>query len=188
MAAQWVCTVCGYVHDENSPPDNCPVCGVDRSKFEPLKHAKISLLQDMLATFQPHAVAAHFPNALLPTALLFTVIALLFVPLSLSAAAWYLLLILLLAVPATMATGIYEWKTRFEGKPATIFKRKIQLASLLIILLLITVGMRFILGDPLAHDGLWKWGFLGLLFAMLGCVSLLGHYGGKLVFSLMNRK
>ena len=26
-----------------------------------------------------------------------------------------------------------------------------------------------------------------LIFAMLGCVTLLGHYGGKLVFSLMGK-
>ena len=94
---------------------------------------------------------------------------------------------MLTAIPATLLTGIYAWKTRFEGKPATIFKRKLQLASLLLTLLLITVGLRLSLGDPLAHDGLWKWGFFGLLFTMLGCVGLLGHYGGKLVFSLMNR-
>ena len=188
MTEQWICTVCGYIHDGNEPPDNCPVCGVDRSKFEPLQQVEVSLLQDMLKTFQPHAVAAHFPNALLPTALLFCTVALVFVPLSLSAAAWYLLLILLLAVPTALVTGIYEWKIRFAGKPATIFKRKIQLASLLMVLLLITVGLRFSLGDPLAHKGLWKWGFLGLLCAMFGCVGLLGHYGGKLVFSLMNRK
>jgi hypothetical protein len=30
---QWVCDICGYVHDEEEPPDNCPVCGAPRSKF-----------------------------------------------------------------------------------------------------------------------------------------------------------
>ena len=188
MVKKWKCSVCGYIHDGAEPPENCPVCGVDRSKFEPLEQEKVSLIQEMMETFQPHAVAAHFPNALLPTALLFIVIAMFIAPLSLSDAAWYLLLVLLPTIPATMATGLYEWKTRFEGKTATIFKRKIQFASILIILLFITVGLRFSLGDPLAADGLWKWGFLGLLFAMLACVGVLGHYGGKLVFSLMNRK
>jgi hypothetical protein len=141
----------------------------------------------MVVTFQPHAVAGHFPNALLPTALLFTVIALFIAPLSLSAATWYLLLVLLPAIPATLLTGLYQWKTRFAGKSATIFQRKIQLASLLLILLLITVGLRYTLGDPLSAGAVWKWGFCGLLLAMLGCVTLLGHYGGKLVLSLMNR-
>jgi hypothetical protein len=30
---QWVCDICGYVHDEDEPPDTCPVCGAPRSKF-----------------------------------------------------------------------------------------------------------------------------------------------------------
>jgi len=32
---QWKCGVCGYVHDDDEPPDNCPICGAPRSKFEP---------------------------------------------------------------------------------------------------------------------------------------------------------
>ena len=32
----WICKVCGYVHYGPEPPDECPVCGVDASEFEPL--------------------------------------------------------------------------------------------------------------------------------------------------------
>lgn len=187
MTTQWKCTVCGYLHTGESPPDRCPVCGADASKFVAVEQAKVSLLQEMRESFQPHAVAGHFPNALLPTALLFTAVALFVTPLSLSDATWYMLLVLIPTIPATLVTGLYQWKTRFAGKSATIFQRKIQLASLLLILLLITVGLRYSLGDPLQGSAVWKWGFCGLLLSMLGCVTLLGHYGGKLVFSLMNR-
>ena len=31
----WVCTVCGYVHEGDAPPDNCPVCGKPWSVFIP---------------------------------------------------------------------------------------------------------------------------------------------------------
>jgi len=184
---QWECTVCGYIHSGANPPDICPVCGADVSKFKEVAQARVSLFQEMRETFQPHAVAGHFPNALVPTALLFTAVALFVTPLSLSDATWYMLLVLLPMIPATLLTGLYEWKSRFAGKTATIFQRKIQLASLLMFLLVITVGLRYSLGDPLLGSAVWKWGFCGLLLAMLGCVTLLGHYGGKLVFSLMNR-
>lgn len=30
---KWKCTVCGYVHTGDEPPEKCPVCGADRSKF-----------------------------------------------------------------------------------------------------------------------------------------------------------
>jgi len=30
---KWKCTVCGYVHTADEPPEKCPVCGADSSKF-----------------------------------------------------------------------------------------------------------------------------------------------------------
>ena len=34
MKKRWRCTVCGYIHTGDNPPDICPVCGVDASFFE----------------------------------------------------------------------------------------------------------------------------------------------------------
>ena len=31
--AKWVCSVCGYVHEGDTPPEKCPTCGVPASKF-----------------------------------------------------------------------------------------------------------------------------------------------------------
>lgn len=33
---KWRCTVCGYVHEGDEPPDKCPVCGADKRQFEPV--------------------------------------------------------------------------------------------------------------------------------------------------------
>lgn len=30
---KWECSVCGYVHEGEEPPDECPVCGADKSAF-----------------------------------------------------------------------------------------------------------------------------------------------------------
>ncbi len=30
---KWKCTVCGYIHEGEEPPETCPVCGADKSKF-----------------------------------------------------------------------------------------------------------------------------------------------------------
>ncbi|MBN2530464.1 MAG: hypothetical protein JXR76_29020 [Deltaproteobacteria bacterium] len=35
LPRQWVCTVCGYVHEGDGPPDTCPVCGQPWSVFVP---------------------------------------------------------------------------------------------------------------------------------------------------------
>jgi len=31
---KWRCTVCGYTHNGDEPPEKCPVCGADKSLFE----------------------------------------------------------------------------------------------------------------------------------------------------------
>ncbi|MBP1737418.1 MAG: Rubrerythrin [Oscillospiraceae bacterium] len=31
---KYVCTVCGYVHEGNEPPEKCPICGAAASKFQ----------------------------------------------------------------------------------------------------------------------------------------------------------
>ncbi len=37
---KWRCTVCGYIHKGEEPPEQCPVCGADKSKFVPYEEEK----------------------------------------------------------------------------------------------------------------------------------------------------
>ncbi len=30
---KWKCTLCGYIHTGDKPPDECPVCGAPKDKF-----------------------------------------------------------------------------------------------------------------------------------------------------------
>lgn len=30
---EWLCEICGYIHEDEEPPAECPVCGAPRSKF-----------------------------------------------------------------------------------------------------------------------------------------------------------
>ena len=36
MAKKWICPVCGYVHEGDTPPERCPQCKVPGSKFKEL--------------------------------------------------------------------------------------------------------------------------------------------------------
>ena len=45
--SNWVCEVCGYVHEEDEPPSKCPLCGAPRSRFASLDDAD-DLLDDDL--------------------------------------------------------------------------------------------------------------------------------------------
>ena len=38
--AKWVCTVCGYVHEGEQPPEQCPVCRQPAEKFKKVEEVK----------------------------------------------------------------------------------------------------------------------------------------------------
>lgn len=182
MAKKWKCTVCGYVHDGAEPPANCPVCGADRSQFIPLEEVKVNLLRDMLDTFVLHPVAAHFPNGLIPTAVLFLLLALLTGNSCLDHAVFYLLGMVLAVIPVSMSSGIYDWRTRYHGERALIFYKKISLAGTLLLLVLSALVLRYAHPALLAENGSGKWVYVGLVLTMLPVVTLLGHYGAKLAY------
>lgn len=31
---KWICDVCSYEHEGDTPPEECPVCGVDSTHFQ----------------------------------------------------------------------------------------------------------------------------------------------------------
>ncbi|MEG0180225.1 MAG: NADH peroxidase, partial [Oscillospiraceae bacterium] len=37
--AKWVCKVCGYVHEGDSAPEQCPICKVPASQFTKLEES-----------------------------------------------------------------------------------------------------------------------------------------------------
>ena len=191
MAKVWRCTVCGHLHQGETPPEQCPVCGMDRDSFalvapEPAavtsKAADTGLLRELVAVFMPHAVAAHFPNALIPTIWLFLLLFAVTALPSFESTAFYLLVMSLLAVPVTMATGLYDWKSRFGGVMTPLFRKKIFLSCQLLVSLGLATGLyRANSGILQQHGGLF-WLFLLFLVIALTSVVLLGHYGAVLVF------
>ena len=42
MAKKWICTVCGYVHEGDTPPEKCPQCKVPASKFKELEEGNVT--------------------------------------------------------------------------------------------------------------------------------------------------
>ncbi len=34
---KFVCNVCGYIHEGDCPPEECPLCGVDATNFDPIE-------------------------------------------------------------------------------------------------------------------------------------------------------
>jgi len=177
MAKQWQCTVCGYIHEGPEPPEFCPVCGAPASKFELLPGAEPEPPQQPALSMHLHPILAHFSNGLMPVVWLFLLLIWLLGRSALEEAVLWMVGVVTLAAPLSLATGIYDWKTRFGGGKAPIFTRKIILAVVLILLGALALVLRIYGGS-----GVQLLYYL-CLAAMLGCVTLLGYYGGKLVFS-----
>jgi uncharacterized membrane protein len=184
----WRCTVCGYLHEGDSPPESCPVCHATADKFELVETAvnrslglrlKDELLQ-MRETFAPHAVSAHFPAALIPTCTLFLLLAVVRGYQPLEFAAFALLVVIVISLPLTMLTGFLIWQKNYRKSRSAIFIKKICLAVTLLLVALPTLLWRWFNPDLLAGGGAVVVPYSLIHLLMLACVTLLGHYGGML--------
>lgn len=146
-------------------------------------------LKDMCKTFVLHAVAAHFNNGLLPSALLFLFLTLLSGDPYFERTVLHLMIIALCMVPVSFFSGVRDWRAKFHGGRAPIFYRKMWLSGVLFLLVASAAGLRLARPGLLLQGGACKWIYLGCLIGTLPVVVMLGHYGGKLAFQWkeMNR-
>lgn len=188
MARRWQCTVCGYVHEGNEPPEFCPVCGADKSKFIPLDTEKTGLFHELVSAFKLHPVLAHFPGGLMPTAALFLVFYFVTKQAGVEHASFWLVLVLTIVVPFSLATGIHDWYKYFGRDHAPVFYKKLALALTLLTLGLVAIALRYDQPGLLASDSWHRWLYLLCLLGMLTCISLLGHYGSLLLVQVVQRQ
>jgi len=62
---KWRCTVCGYIHEGEEPPDECPVCGADKSMFEEVteEEPQVSEAADTQKEAEGKSAAEKKPDA-----------------------------------------------------------------------------------------------------------------------------
>lgn len=204
---KWKCTVCGYIHEGDEPPDECPVCGADGSKFiemddeEPTQtetektesetkeadlqsedstpSLKHNRLFDLMVKHHIHPVSVHIPNGVLPVSVIFIFLAAIFNFTGLSQAAFYNLVFVVLAMPLVLFSGYIEWRTKYEGKLTTLFKTKMVCGAVVTFTAIILVVWLFV--DPQVAAS-FKLSFLFINIVMLAAATIAGFLGGKLVF------
>jgi len=206
---KWRCTVCGYIHTGEEPPEKCPVCGSDRSKFvempvipvieEPvsdnIKKAKAgpadhisyflrgyNYLTDQISRHHVHPISVHIPNGLLPVSVIFIVLAQLFHFNPLARAAFYNMRVVLIAMPIVLFTGYIDWQNRYKGKLSYRFVIKMICGSVVLLSSLILVIWQIFDPSVMEEASMTRWGFLLLCFLMLAAAFMAGYQGGKLVF------
>lgn len=211
VVKRWRCTVCGYVHTGDEPPEKCPVCDAPKKMFveidadgkalsEPVtdeidpamaqpveKEQKKSAsffakIAALSLKFHLHPITVHFPNGILPAVVVFLGISVYFNIVTLETAAYYNLIFVLLMLPVVLLTGFIEWQKRYKGVKTAIFIIKIICSLIVLALVNVLVFWRLIDPAVIAEGSPSKLIYLGIAGVMLAVVGLAGHLGGKLVF------
>ena len=195
---KWECSVCGYIHIGEEPPDECPVCGADSSKFaEVIEVAAENVKKENSPETNPgmfdklvqlmlkhhlHPIAVHTPNGIVPAAALFLFLAMGLKMSSFEVPAFYNMVFVLLAMPVVLFTGFIEWQKTYKGARTSIFVIKISCGAVVLVSLIILVAWRMINPDVAGPESSAKWLYFLLHLLVLSAVILAGNLGGKLVF------
>jgi len=130
----------------------------------------------------PHPVSVHFPIALCISAALFTLLGTLFGVVSLHTAALYnLAFAALMALPA-IAAGFLSWYYNYGGAMTSIFRKKIMLSVLLMVLIAVALIVRLAVLGGEGENGAWRWFYTVIVWSLAPTVMGLGYLGGKITF------
>ncbi|MCF8076216.1 MAG: rubredoxin [Desulfotignum sp.] len=204
----WKCTVCNYVHNGEFPPEKCPVCGADKSKFveihpsdepdeskpeagdsavsepekteTPVPQSLYQKITDLMIRHHAHPILVHTPNGILPIAAVLFVIAWLFDATLPAKAAAVNLVFVVLALPLVVYTGVLEWQKKYNQADTLLFRIKILAATLTCASCLIS--LIWFLVNPAVLSTSLAWIFILINLIMLASAGIAGHIGGKLVF------
>ena len=199
---KWKCTVCGYIHEGEQPPEKCPLCGADRTKFiEITEEAPVTsdttpadtstdsrLFRAYQATtrwmtrLHGHPISVHIPNGVLPVAVIFLFLGILFHSEPMCLAAFYNLVFVVISMPAVLFSGYIDWKNRFGGNLTRLFLVKMVCGGFVSIIGLLLVIWRLVNPFVAAPDSGNRISFFLVHLLMLAIAVLAGFLGGKLVF------
>lgn len=206
---QWQCIICGYIHTGPEPPEICPVCGADRSKFVLLEKVTKPVVVDIedapaavetplpqepdagpfldryrrwidiAIEYHAHPIAVHIPNGVVPITVAMVLLAALFDWPAIGRASVYNMGFIFLSMPVVLFTGYLHWQYKFGGNMTDLFKWKIICGGIVFVLSFILFVWGIFSPESARDPGFF---FLLLHIVMLGVAGVAGWLGGKLVF------
>ncbi len=207
---KWECSVCGYIHQGDQPPETCPVCGADQSKFvelesekprqdgpeepepqakqaemkseDPAAFAKRNRLFGLMVKHHVHPISVHIPNGVLPASVIFIFLATAFNLTGLGQAAFYNLVFVIFALPLVLFSGYLEWQKKYNGALTRLFLTKMICAAIVSLSSVVLVVWFFLDPQVSASDSAQRMPFLLVNLVMLSAATIAGFIGGKLVF------
>ncbi len=208
---RWECSVCGYIHTGEEPPEKCPVCGADKSKFVELPpeesapsesaETKIETVQNsetaagtespagfyglvsnLMTRHHAHPISVHIPNGVVPLSVLFIILAAMFNFFGLAQAAFYNLIFVLLAMPLVLFSGYNDWQRKYGGNMTKLFMAKMICAAVVTLSAFLIVIWHMINPEVAMATSSHRILFISLNMIMLAAAGIAGFLGGKLVF------
>ena len=140
-------------------------------------------LAQRIADLYPHSIIVHFPIAFSTTVSLFSILYLLTGEASFELASYYILTLGLLASPFCGLSGVFSWKMKYRGVRNNAFSRKIWLTVALMGVTIVCFIWRFYDPTVLVGETNMSYVYLAMQIGMALIAAILGHTGGKIVFS-----
>jgi len=206
---KWQCSVCGYVHEGNEPPDICPVCGAAKNMFEEVIEQAASqtepaaekkeekpevkppqsdymriyaMITELMSRHHAHPISVHVPNGVVPLSVFFILLAIMTGNEHFEVAAQYNIAFVLLTMPMVLFSGYADWQNRYKGAMTNLFLIKMVCGG--IVTLCSAIMAIWWLVDPYILEDSSSHGglFVAVSLLMLAAAGLAGFMGGKLVF------
>ncbi len=151
---------------------------VEANKSKAVKMYEV--LQRFLVKQHAHPISVHFPNGVLPLAVILFVLSLILKSEILLTVGFANIFFVMLTLPFVLFTGYTEWFKKYNRAMTPLFQIKIIAAIVTTTTCVFNVLWYII--DPCVLSSSLSWLFILLNIAMLGSAGVAGHLGGKLVF------
>jgi len=182
MKKLYKCRVCGYVVERKDPPGICPACGVKGKIFEEYE-SPISEKRRKVLELNIHPVMVHLPIAFVSSLFLLSLMRIVGVVEEQSVFMGMLnalIMILPFVVISATMTGMYDGKLRFRRLDTPHLKKKLVLASFLILISVSLFVIQYFLD---LNRPTYNIVVLMYSIVLLGITTPLGLIGGRLLDS-----
>lgn len=144
-------------------------------------HSRLEWVLDKMVDLHAHPIAVHIPNGVLPMAVIFLLLGILFDSHSLSMVAFYNLIFIALAMPIVLFSGYNDWQRRFGGHLTNVFLTKMICGGVVLIGTFSGVIWRLFDPEVILPSASGRWSYLLLHMVVLAAAIVAGFCGGKLI-------
>jgi predicted heme/steroid binding protein/uncharacterized membrane protein len=143
----------------------------------------VRALANRIEEFHPHPMLVHFAIAF---SIAIPILAIIYISTdrpSFEAASYYLLVGDFVTAAISGFSGVFSWSVTYERRMTRVFIRKAIFTVSLAVVVTTCLIWRIVDPSVLTSETAFSYVYLALLVILVPIVGMLGHYGGKIVYS-----